>query len=168
MIPAIFSIAAEIARARGAAIRVSHEALGPPRRWLRRLAPRLLRGGIVKKLVLSGLAMLIGREADVPRADHYVGILDTGKMNRAALGEAVRRLPDGITEINLHPGLSGAIDTSLECSRADRQFVRSGDRAAELAALVDPALPDELTRAGISLVRFSDVLAAPATTAASA
>jgi chitin disaccharide deacetylase len=189
MIPGLFAIAADIARARGAAIRVAHETFGPPRQWLPRLIPRLVRGGIAKKLILSSLARLNGLSlsgnaegeagsrgqdswgeewANVPRTDHYLGILDTGKMHQVLCRHSIEWLPEGVTEINLHPGLPGIVDTSLECSQADERFSRSADRAAELAALVDPSLAERLAAADVSLVRFSDLLAIPAAARAAA
>jgi predicted glycoside hydrolase/deacetylase ChbG (UPF0249 family) len=159
MIPEVYPVAASLARARGAALRWADERLGPrhvrPRAFMR----YCLGGGIPKKLLLSWFARCIRRRDPEPAiAARYFGVLDAGRMTPAALGQIVRGLPEGASEIGLHPGLAAWLVDSLECSRADRRFLRRAERGAELAAVLDPALRAELVGEGIVLGRFRDVL----------
>jgi predicted glycoside hydrolase/deacetylase ChbG (UPF0249 family) len=188
MIPQIFRIAAALAAARGIAIRVADEPLflpdrepawtsqpacsavqkasdKPPRRpgeihLLRRLAG----GGLLKKTLLSCCARSIRRSGGLPEhTAHYFGVLDTGRMSLPVLRSILRTLPEGVSEINLHPG-SGELASAPgdqdhrgnPCSRADRRFLRRPERAAELAAVLDPSLPAELRSLGIELASFRD------------
>jgi predicted glycoside hydrolase/deacetylase ChbG (UPF0249 family) len=159
MIPGIFRVAAAIARDRNAVLRISNEAFRAAHRSPARLLPCLFGGGVLKKLVLSRLARAVRRvPGPIRTADHYYGVLDGGKMTLPTLREILRSIPPGLTEINLHPGQADAADDIRLCSRLDRDFIRSPDRAAELAALLDPSLRGEVDGCGIVLVRFRDVL----------
>jgi hypothetical protein len=79
-------------------------------------------------------------------------------MTVARLIEIVRQLPDGLTEVNTHPGASQCAELHEECSREDREFLLSPHRRVELNALLDPALRRELAASDVHLVRFRDVL----------
>jgi hypothetical protein len=85
-------------------------------------------------------------------------VLETGKITTAILWEILRALPDGVTEINCHPGLDGAPDRTVVCSLSDRRFLASGNRATELAAVLDASFRGDLLGAGITLARFRDIL----------
>ncbi|MGO8751314.1 MAG: carbohydrate deacetylase [Thermoguttaceae bacterium] len=188
MIPQIFRIAAALATARGIVIRVADEPLflpnrepawvplpagpavwkagdKPPRRpgeihFLRRLAS----GGLLKKTLLSCCARWIRRSGGWPKdTAHYFGVLDTGRMSLPVLRSILRTLPEGVSEINLHPGsgefaptANGGDHRGNPCSRADQRFLRRPERAAELAAVLDPSLPAELRSLGIELASFRD------------
>ena len=159
MIPELYPLAASLARSRGAALRWADERLAPRHFRPRALARYCLGGGIPKKLLLAWLAGSIRRRCPDPAiAARYFGILDAGRMTLAALGQLVRGLPEGASEIGLHPGLAAWLEDSLECSRADHRFLRRAERGEELAAVLDPALRAELVGEGIVLARFRDVL----------
>jgi len=159
MIPEVFSLATSLARARQAALRFADERLAPRHFRPRALAGYCSHGGIPKKLLLSWLARSIRRRyPDLTITARYFGILDAGRMTSAALRQIVRGLPEGVSEIGLHPGLAAWLEDSLECSRADRRFLRRAERAAELAAALDPALRADLVGEGIVPARFRDVL----------
>jgi predicted glycoside hydrolase/deacetylase ChbG (UPF0249 family) len=159
MIPEIFAIAAALASARQAAIRIPDERFRSGHRSARRWLPCLANGGVIKKMVLSRLTQsVLAAEAKLLRADHYYGVLETGRITVEILREILDSVPDGITEINCHPGLAGPPDPAIICSRQDRRFLASPNRSRELAALVDPSFRGNLLDAGITLARFQDLL----------
>jgi chitin disaccharide deacetylase len=158
IIPGIFAVAARMAERRGIAIRISDERFSWSGRAGRRLGDAIARGGLAKKLILSRFAAANRRDGLAPRsADHYYGVVHTGRMNLARLLEIVRRLPEGTTEISLHPGTGIWSGAAEECSREDRKFLNHPDRAAEFDALLSPIFRDELTDQKIELARFRDV-----------
>jgi predicted glycoside hydrolase/deacetylase ChbG (UPF0249 family) len=159
MIPEIFAICAQIATARQAAIRIPDEHFRPSHRWPPRWLRCLLNGGLLKQATLHRLSQKARREAiDLVHPDHYHGVLETGQITTAILWEILRALPDGVTEITCHPGLDGTLDRTVVCSLADRRFLASGNRAAELAAVLDSSFCGDLLGVGITLARFRDIL----------
>jgi hopanoid biosynthesis associated protein HpnK len=95
------------------------------------------------------------RAAGIAHNDHVVGIAASGRMDEAALLAALARLPAGVTEIYLHPGLvSGAqVAPSMSGYR----------HAEELAALLSPRVRAALDQVAPRRGGFVDVLAsAPA------
>jgi predicted glycoside hydrolase/deacetylase ChbG (UPF0249 family) len=158
MIPGIFRVAAAVARRRNAFLRIPHETFRPAHRSPARLLRCLTSGGALKKLVLSRFARAARRApGPIRTADSYYGVLDSGRITLPTLREILRSVPSGLTEINVHPGQAHAADETPRCSRLDLDFLRSPDRAAELAALVDPSLRAEVAGCGIVLARFRDV-----------
>jgi predicted glycoside hydrolase/deacetylase ChbG (UPF0249 family) len=158
MIPEIFAIATKLASARQAAIRIPDERFRSGHRSARRWLACLANGGVIKKMLLSRLARKVAAKTKLLRAEHYYGVLETGRITVEALREMLESAQDGITEINCHPGLAGPPDPAIACSRQDRRFLASPGRWRELAALVDPSLRGHLVSAGITLARFQDLL----------
>lgn len=157
VIPELFPLAAEIARRRGLAVRLPHEAL--PISWanLLTLPRRAVRGNVLKKAILSRFARRARRAGfDVFHAHHYFGVLDSGAMTRTAWRSILAALREGVTEVNLHPGYPDRWESTVQCSRQDLRAITSPRRAAELQAVVDPSLREELTRQGVRLARFAD------------
>lgn len=157
MIPAIFPLALGLARQRRAVLRLADEPLGLPGRRAVRLARSLAGAGLLKWLVLSRMARTIRSRAPLSGAVNYFGVLEAGRMTLEPLRAVARSLPEGVSEINVHPGSPASLDEVLEASPADRRFHRRPERAAELEALLAPALRAELDAAGVRLVRFCDV-----------
>lgn len=157
VIPELFPLAAEIAGRRGLAVRLPDEAWRFSWSGLARLPQRVLRGNVLKKLLLSRFARQ-ARRARFPvfHADHYFGVLDTGEMTGRAWRSILASLREGVTEVNLHPGDPARLESSVQCSRQDLLAIRSVNRAAELQAVLDPALREELSRLGVRLARFAD------------
>jgi predicted glycoside hydrolase/deacetylase ChbG (UPF0249 family) len=158
MIPEVFSLVAPLAQARHAAIRIVDEPLGPVLGRPIRVMRSLTNAGLAKKLLLSRLAGTIRREhPELPGARiRFFGVLATGRMTAGAIRRIVRGLPEGVSEIALHPGSAISPEDPLACSAADRRFLSRPGRAAELAAVLDPAVRKELSRLGIALVRFHE------------
>jgi hypothetical protein len=96
----------------------------------------------------------------VPRIDHCYGVVETGRLTGRALHALLASLPEGTSEIFTHPSLGDArCDAGYEiaCSPADRGFLGSRRRAAELAALLDPALPELIAHYGLRLATFGEL-----------
>lgn len=155
LIPAIFPLAARLARQRGAALRMP--ASGEPRPWVARL--RRLRawmgGGMLRVLILSALVRRARRQDErFLAADHCLGIAESGAMTLHALRDALRDLPLGVSELFVHPGLSAARDSAVVCSPLDQRFLRSPRRADELAAVTGSGLREMLSAQGAVLTTF--------------
>ncbi len=182
-IPPVFDLVVRLAQARKMAVRMANE---PFRFWQHptRLLECLVNGGVLKNLVLTCFATVNRRNwPGVLTADHYFGILDTGRMTAARLRNLLRALPEGVSEVTIHPGLPGdpgfpldGEDRTLghrvqpcrlarldgagalpDCSGQDRRFLRRRQAAEELAALTDPTIWGALAGRGIRLVRFADI-----------
>ncbi|MFI4979891.1 MAG: hopanoid biosynthesis-associated protein HpnK [Nevskiales bacterium] len=131
--PTVLSLILRIGRDYGLrAVRLPVEAGAPAllRPWLRLLARRLDRAGIVHN-------------------DQVVGIARSGRMDENALLEALQHLPMGITEIYLHPAtLSGS---GIAASMPDYRH------ADELAALLSPRVRAAVEALGVPLGGFADL-----------
>jgi chitin disaccharide deacetylase len=148
--PTVLSLILEIGREFGLrAVRVPAE---PP--WLARR-----RGGAVAPLLAAaGLApwlALMKRRLDragLARNDHVFGIGASGRMDETTLLAILARLPEGVSEIYLHPGTraGAAIAPSMQGYR----------HTDELAALLSPRVAAALAASGATLGGFRDLLAA--------
>jgi hopanoid biosynthesis associated protein HpnK len=79
--------------------------------------------------------------------DHVFGIAASGAMNEEALLKIIARLPEGVTEIYLHPAATnGPITASMSDYR----------HADELAALMSPRVRAALGQAGVERGGFRD------------
>jgi len=157
MIPAVHGLAASLAADRGLPLRSAREPWGALRPRSRRLATWLVYGGLLKRDMLARNAGIIARRhRQAAHADHYFGILDSGRMSRAAWLAIAASLVDGVTEVNVHPAFIGRPDR-LVCSRDDHRFFRSPHRAMELHALLDPGVRAALSSRQVTLTRFADV-----------
>ena len=159
MIPAVFRTVTKLARRYHCpAIRISHEPFVPLRAMLRPARLRLVLNNVSKKLVLSTLAAWNRRYADGLRSSARVfGILDSGRMDLAALQGAVASAPDGVTEIITHPGGQDP-DLQPEDDPMESRRLRSSGRYAEFRALVDPRIREEIDRLECSLADYSDLV----------
>jgi predicted glycoside hydrolase/deacetylase ChbG (UPF0249 family) len=159
MIPAVLEQVARLAGARNAVVRVPLEPLGATARSPLGLVRSLVDGRLGKRAILGCLARSRGDSARrVVRAHRVIGLMSGGRMTAEVLRTIVESLPEGVTEVFSHPGLGDGLPESPAYSRQDRRFWRSGNRVAELAALRDRSLRDEIARRGITLARFCDVL----------
>ncbi|HEV7814500.1 MAG TPA: hopanoid biosynthesis-associated protein HpnK [Janthinobacterium sp.] len=132
--PTVLSLIIGIGREFGLrAVRLPLEAGGPlfHRPWLALMRRRL-------------------RAAGVAHNDYVAGIAASGRMDEAALLAILARLPAGVTEIYLHPGVvSGAeVTPSMAGYR----------HADELAALLSPRVRAALDRITTRRGGFADVL----------
>ncbi len=86
------------------------------------------------------------RKAGVTVPDRVFGLAWSGAMHAGRLRGVLETLPEGISEIYLHPA-TGHYPLSAPAYQYE----------AELAALLDPLARDIVTRQGIALVRFADL-----------
>lgn len=75
--------------------------------------------------------------------EHFGGIALSGRLSEARLIETLRHLPEGLTELMVHPGYADAPDGFA-----------GPDREAELKALTSPKLRPLLAELGIQLTHF--------------
>jgi hopanoid biosynthesis associated protein HpnK len=130
--PTVLSLILRIGRAYGLrAVRLPLEAGAPAllRPWLRLLALRLDRAGILHN-------------------DHVAGIAHSGAMDERSVLDALEQLGGGLTEIYLHPAtVSGSqIAPSMWTYR----------HADELAALTSPRVRAAVVRLGLPCGGFAD------------
>jgi len=82
--------------------------------------------------------------------NHFAGFTITGRYNAADLQALFARLPEGVTELMTHPG-----HCTEELKKAPTRLKES--RAAELAALTDPATRGALEQHHIQLTRYQEL-----------
>jgi hopanoid biosynthesis associated protein HpnK len=134
--PTIFSLMLSIGREFGLrAVRLPAEpGMGPwLRPWLALMRRRMDKAGIAYN-------------------DHVFGIRHSGGMDEAALLDILRDLPDGLSELYLHP----AAHDGLVASMADYRH------ADELAALLSPRVRDTIAERYLLCRGFADPAAAHA------
>jgi hopanoid biosynthesis associated protein HpnK len=88
------------------------------------------------------------RRAGVAVADQVFGLAWSGHMTPERVVGLIRNLPDGLSELYLHPATDG------DFSGAAQGY----DYKAELAALLAPDTRAAVAESGARLVAFSDVL----------
>ena len=128
-------------------------------RWVRRpfdFPLHALRGGVPRlKRLTSGALGLLGRRFHrvltrhgCRTTDHFAGFQITGRLRTAELVELMSLIPEGSTELMVHPGRCGpalrAAPTRLKQSRE-----------AELAALMAPEVRAAMLRHGVELVNYA-------------
>ncbi|HTV84890.1 MAG TPA: hopanoid biosynthesis-associated protein HpnK [Dyella sp.] len=136
--PTIFSLMLSIGREHGLrAIRLPREpGMGPwLRPWLALMRRRMQKAGIAYN-------------------DHVFGLRHSGAMDEAVMLDILQALPQGLSEIYLHPATHGHITASMDQYR----------HADELAGLLSPRVRDTIAARYLLCNGFSD----PAATAVSA
>jgi predicted glycoside hydrolase/deacetylase ChbG (UPF0249 family) len=82
-------------------------------------------------------------------SDHFRGLALKGRLDLEGLLKFVETLPEGTTELMVHPGRVPAVDAFSAFS--------SRDRERELEALLDPRFRLALDRSGVVLVSFREI-----------
>lgn len=148
--PVVLAIAIEAGLPLGLkAVRVPHEAwnlsrtVAGQRVAATRLADALphwpLAVAMRKRLRAAGLAC----------NDHFFGKNDAGAIDEALLLRLVERLPEGVTELGLHPATH-----TWHGPHSPPPHWRQGD---EVAALASPRLRQAIAERGIALARWEDL-----------
>jgi chitin disaccharide deacetylase len=89
--------------------------------------------------------------ADIGYNDHVFGIRYTGAMDEAAMLDILRDLPDGLSELYLHPAAhEGLVASMAEYRHAD-----------ELAALLSPRVRDTIAERYLLCRGYADPAAMP-------
>jgi len=102
-------------------------------------------------LVTGPLARMVRaryRRSGVVVADQVFGLAWSGAMTAKRLANIVRRLPEGLSEIYLHPATAGGFEGAAA----------GYDYAGELAALVSPETRAAIAEVGAKLGAFSDFI----------
>jgi hopanoid biosynthesis associated protein HpnK len=121
--------------------------------WVARRAGGAIAGPAVAGLLSPWLAIMRRRlrAAHIAHNDYVFGLSDSGAMDEARLLEFLGRLPDGVTEIYLHPGVESgaAIAASMSGYR----------HAQELQALLSPRVLAAIAACGAQTGGFRRLLA---------
>ena len=147
--PQVLRIVAALAREYGILyVRAPFEPLWPALRCSRQRLPRTL----ARWTVFGSFGARIRRELrrlGLRTADRSVGVLDPGHVTESFLTGYLPLLPDGLTEIFLHP----AVETTEAIDRTQRDY----ENTAELAALCSPRVRELIHHLGIRLTNFREV-----------
>jgi chitin disaccharide deacetylase len=124
--------------------------------WAARRAGGAIAGPAVAGLLSPWLAVMRRRlrAARLAHNDHLFGIAGSGSMDESRLLEILGRLPQGVTEIYLHP----AVESGAAISPAMRGY----RHADELAALTSARVRAAVAACGAATGGFRDLLAARA------
>lgn len=160
MIPGVWEIALELTEAFAAGmVRISRERLSG--RGLMGLVGSLARGNLLKQQWLAHLAAKNLQSKAAPRFHPHlqpelslVGILDSGRMDERTLLTRLAMLPDGVSEILVHPSENGANAELDELSPSDRRFQRESWRRRELEALCSAAVRRRIEALDVRLTSF--------------
>ncbi len=148
--PTILNLAIAAGRPLGLrAVRIPYEGLGWSHRVTghRRLGARI--GHAVSHAPLAGFMRLRTKAAGLRANDHFFAKSDAGSVSGDQLLGLVQNLPDGVTEVGLHPSTRQRI--GIHPPPPD------WDSTGELVALTDPRLRPEIERRGIILCRWADL-----------
>ncbi len=94
----------------------------------------------------AALALLVG--TSIERSDHFRGETLLGNASKKNLRHVLARLPEGTTELMVHPSSPSAYGTSFDL---DPQ------RITELQMLLDPELPKLLAERKIELITYAEL-----------
>jgi chitin disaccharide deacetylase len=92
----------------------------------------------------------LSRKYGLRSPQNFLGLASTGGLSASALRRLIDTLPEGQTEIMLHPGICDA-DLAQTGSRLQRQ------RELEMNALLDPAAKCSIAEQHIQLITFRDL-----------
>ena len=156
MLPGFFEIALRLAKRHGiAAVRVAHEESS-----LRTAlaAGRDQNTSVVMKqgVQARGLKLLardareMAEKAGIATADYFCGIAQTGELTRDGVERLLRSLPEGTTELMVHPGY---VDDALRKSPTRLQE----SREQEVRILTDTGIRNVVASEGIRLIDYSFV-----------
>jgi hopanoid biosynthesis associated protein HpnK len=112
------------------------------------LAAQLLGAAAVRAMTPPFQA--VSRKYGLCSPDHFLGLAMTGKLGPLALRHLIDTLPDGRTEIMLHPGIC---DAKLASTGSRLQQ----ERQTELEALLDPGVKRALIDQGIRLISYREL-----------
>jgi len=92
----------------------------------------------------------LARKYGLRSPDHFLGLAMTGRLSTAALCQLIDNLPEGRTEIMLHPGVCDA-DLASTGSRLQEQ------RQLELEALLAPESRRAVERNSVRLITYRSI-----------
>ncbi len=150
--PAVLAMAIELGKPLGLkAVRVPYE----PWRMAWQVSGQVIGlGAMIQAAAHRPLAAMMRaqcRRAGLATNDFFFGKGDAGAMDAALMIRMARALPNGITELGLHPAMDGWAGRGPNAPPAHWQL------SEEVRALCDPALRAELTAQNITLCRWADL-----------
>jgi len=156
MLPGLLEIALRLAkRHQIGAIRVSHEASSL--RAALAAGENQHAGMVMKQGVQARGLKLLARDAreqaersGIATADYFCGIAQTGELTREGVGNLLRGLPEGTTELMCHPGY---VDEDLRKSETRLQ----DSRRIEVEILTDKGIRNLVAEQGIRLIDYAFV-----------
>jgi hopanoid biosynthesis associated protein HpnK len=95
------------------------------------------------------------RRNNIVSPDHFFGLQHSGRMTPQRLKATLLRLPDGVSEIMLHPGY-----IRVEVEKLKPEFGRydfTPDYEREIEALLSPYVREVITRNGIQLISYREI-----------
>lgn len=132
------------------ALRVPYEPYGFSRRVASREGKSVARlAHAVFGLPLTLNMRRLARAAGAATNDYFFGKIDDGFITEDLLVRLVENLPDGVTELGLHP--------ATETWRGEHCPPAHWRQADELAALTSPRVREAVERSGIELIRWADL-----------
>jgi predicted glycoside hydrolase/deacetylase ChbG (UPF0249 family) len=84
--------------------------------------------------------------------DHFRGLLLKGRLSVETLLAAIEQLPDGLTELMVHPGRVAA-----DSAEGPFASFSTADREREIEALLDPSVRRALKQSGVVLTNYREV-----------
>ncbi|MDO8536332.1 MAG: ChbG/HpnK family deacetylase [Candidatus Omnitrophota bacterium] len=109
-------------------------------------------GDLYKKIILSyfaGRTAKLYENSGLVYTDHFIGLLDAGRLNESILTEMIRGLGDGVTELVCHPGfLSPEVVNSYKWHLGAE---------AELFALTEPRVKNAMSENGIRSISYGEL-----------
>ena len=109
-------------------------------------------GKFVGRLGLSSLAKFAAHQAhkkNFTTPEHFAGIVAGESVSEKFLFKLIENLPDGTTEVMLHPGIDNKI--LQDFCQWEHDFEE------ELAAVTSPKILNLLAEKNISAINFSDL-----------
>jgi len=110
--------------------------------------------GLSTRLAPAGIVRVVGRRFraiseryGLASPDHFLGLAKTGQLGPEALRRMMEALPEGSTEIMLHPGIC---DDDLARTGSRLQ----GQRQLELDGLLNPDVKRTVEKEGIRLISY--------------
>jgi hopanoid biosynthesis associated protein HpnK len=92
----------------------------------------------------------LARKYGLRTPDHFLGLAMTGRLSALALRQLIESVPEGTSEIMLHPGICDA-DLAATGSRLQQQ------RQLEMEALLAPEVREALERNSIRLITYREL-----------
>ena len=146
MFPAVLRALIEVARRHGIGqVRWGDEPLRP--------AALLTTQGLkaLGKRVVAARGGSLLRANGLRHADHFRGLLDSGRVTAATYRRFLTELPDGVTEISCHPGYADA-----ELDALAPGYINA-HREEELLALAHPSLRELCRERSIRLMHYGEL-----------
>lgn len=115
----------------------------------------LHQGAMARTLARDGLTFLAriarkkARKCGMMVPDHFFGMLSGGNMSETSLAFIVQHLPEGISEIMMHPGSDNAVLSSAYSWQYHWQ--------EELQAVVSPVVRQMVRDKGVHMISFGEL-----------